>query len=70
MTTLTIEIPDKSTKTIIELISQLGGKVVTDGIEVKKQQVLDDIEEAVVFIKDYKAGKVKAQDINQLLDEL
>jgi len=71
MTTLIIEIPDKSSKAIIELVSQLGGKVVSDKIaKAKKQQLLDDLEESVVFIKDYKDGKVKAPDINQLINEL
>jgi hypothetical protein len=76
MTTLTIEIPEKVTKTISELVEQLGGKVVasTVGEELtktaKKKQILDDLEESIRWVKLHQEGKVKAKSMKQLLDEL
>ncbi|MDB5283930.1 MAG: hypothetical protein JWO06_3005 [Bacteroidota bacterium] len=76
MTTLTIEIPEKVKKTLSDLIEQLGGKVVSIGIDKKqrkagkKKQILDDLEESVKWIKLHQEGKVKAKTIEQLLDEL
>jgi cysteine synthase len=76
MTTLTIEIPDKVGKTITDLIEQLGGKVLsTDGKGdsrkgKKKQEILNDLEESVKFIKLHQAGKVKAKSAQDLLNEL
>jgi hypothetical protein len=57
------------------LIEQLGGKVLsTDGKgnsqKVKKQEILNDLEESVKFIKLHQAGKVKAKSAQDLLDEL
>jgi hypothetical protein len=36
----------------------------------KKAQILEDLSASVGFVKQYRAGKVKAKSINQLLDEL
>ena len=79
MTTLTIEIPDKSEKTIADLIEQLGGKVLkTDSTPInnnakklskKEKEFLKGLEEAVEFINQHQQGKVKAKTIQQLLDE-
>jgi cysteine synthase len=76
MTTLTIEIPDKVEKTLADLIEQLGGKVITTDSKKlskaakKKQQILDDLEESIKWVKLHQDGKVKAKPIQQLLDEL
>lgn len=76
MTTLTIEIPQKVEKKLADYVAQLGGKVVAVNTEkklsraAKKQQILDDFEESVEFIKFHQAGKVKAKSIEQLLSEL
>lgn len=76
MTTLTIEIPEKVEKTLSDLIEQLGGKVVTTDIgkktskAKKKQQILDDLEESIKWVKLYQEGKVQAKSIEELLNEL
>jgi hypothetical protein len=76
MTTLTIEIPQKSEKTLSDLIEQLGGKVLSKnpdkehGKTTKKKQVLDDLEESVKWVKLHEEGKVKAKPIQDLLNEL
>lgn len=76
MTTLTIEIPQKSEKTLSDLIEQLGGKVLSKnpdkkhGKATKKKQVLDDLEESVKWVKLHEEGKVKAKPIQDLLNEL
>jgi cysteine synthase len=77
MTTLTIEIPDKVEKTLADLIEQLGGKVIATGTSKKlskaakkKQQILDDLEESIKWVKLHQEGKVKAKPIQQLLNEL
>ncbi|MFI5162093.1 MAG: hypothetical protein ACHQHN_12505 [Sphingobacteriales bacterium] len=76
MTTLTIEIPAKVEKTLSDLVEQLGGKVLMKDSgkklskAAKKKQILDDLEESVKWVKLYQEGKVKAQSIQELLDEL
>jgi hypothetical protein len=76
MTTLTIEIPAKSEKTLSDLVEQLGGKVLAkdsgkkSGKAAKKKQILDDLEESVKWVKMHQEGKVKAKSIDQLLNEL
>jgi len=74
MTTLTIEIPEKEKKKLADLVEQLGGKIVAIETVTKggiaKTQILDDLEESVVFVKQHQQGKVKAKTIEQLLDEL
>ena len=74
MTTLTIEIPEKVEKTLTELVKQLGGKVVI-GRKIspsakKKQQILEDMEESVKWVKLHQEGKVQSKPIEQLLNEL
>jgi cysteine synthase len=80
MTTLTIEIPEKVTKTLSDLVEQLGGKVVaTDTMETnkvagklsqKEKKFLKEFEEAIEFVNLHQQGKVKAKTIDQLLNEL
>ncbi|MDN3579359.1 hypothetical protein [Mucilaginibacter flavus] len=76
MTTLTIEISEKAGKTLADLVEQLGGKVIAvkqdkkQNKELKKEQVLSDLENSVHFVKKHLEGKVKAQTLEQLLDEL
>jgi len=76
MTTLTIEISEKAGKTLVELVEQLGGKVISvkeskkSNKETKKKQLLDDLEESVNFVKLHQQGKVEAKTIQELLDEL
>jgi len=76
MTTLTIEIPEKVEKTLAELVEQLGGRVIlkkgVDGSNKskKKQQVLDDLEKSLKWVKLHQEGKVEAKTIDELLNEL
>jgi hypothetical protein len=76
MTTLTIEISEKAGKTLVDLVEQLGGKVIAVNQDdkkskaFKKQQVLDEIEQSMQFVKKHEQGKVKGKSIEKLLDEL
>ena len=79
MTTLTIEIPQKSEKTLTDLIEQLGGKVIKSDsdksddmrkLSRKEKEFLKGLEEAVEFINLHKEGKVKGKTIDQFLNEL
>ncbi|HEY9001623.1 MAG TPA: hypothetical protein VIM89_09735 [Mucilaginibacter sp.] len=76
MTTLTIEIPQKSEKTLSDSIEQLGGKVLSknadkkSGKADKKKQILDDLEESIKWVKLHEEGKVKGKPIQDLLNEL
>ena len=76
MTTLTIEISEKAGKILVDLVEQLGGKVIAVNQDykkskaLKKQQVLDEIEQSMQFVKDHEQGKVEGKSIECLLDEL
>lgn len=79
MTTLTIEIPQKSEKTLSDLVEQLGGKVIKmDSDKVasskkmsrKEKEFLKGLDEAVEFINLHQEGKIKAKTIDQFLNEL
>jgi hypothetical protein len=79
MTTLTIEIPQKSEKMLSDLIEQLGGKVIrsdsdksddTKKLSRKEKEFLKGLEEAVEYINHHKGGKVKGKTIDQFLNEL
>ena len=76
MTTLTIEISEKAEKRLDDVVEQSGGKVIAVNQDdkkskaSKKQQVLDEIEQSIQFVKDHQQGKVKAKSIENLLDEL
>lgn len=76
MTTLTIEIPEKGKKKLTDLVTELGGKIVTvetnkkQSASVHKKQILTDLEESVAFVKQHQQGKVEAKTIEQLLDEI
>jgi hypothetical protein len=74
MTTLTIEIPEKSKKKLTDLVEELGGKIVKikdkSNAAKRKQQILNDLDESVAFVKQHQEGKVKAKTIEQLLNEL
>lgn len=60
----------------MDLVEQLGGKVIAVNQDdkknkaSKKQQVLDEIEQSIQFVKNHQQGKVKAKSIENLLDEL
>jgi cysteine synthase len=75
ITTLTIEIPAKSKKEITEIVTQLGGKVISiekqpKSTSAKKEQILKDLSESVDFVKQHQEGKVNIKTIDQLLNEL
>jgi hypothetical protein len=68
MTTLTIEIPDKSKDTLIELVELLGGKVVSVNADDKDLTPagLDLIKRGLKEALLIKEGKVKATPISDL----
>lgn len=77
MTTLTIEIPEKSKKKLTDLLTELGGKVVA--VEKKKdakmmsqkeKEFIKGFEESIEFVNQHQQGKVKAKSIDQLLNDL
>lgn len=79
MTTLTIEIPEKSEKTLADLIEQLGGKVIksvstksdkASKLSRREKEFLRGLDEAVEFINLHQEGKVKAKTIDEFLNEL
>ena len=83
MTTLTIEIPEKIEKTLADLIGQLGGRVISSdtvipkkvnkkaaGLTLKEKEFLKGFDEAIDFVNQHKEGKVRANSIGQLLNEL
>lgn len=77
MTTLTIEIPEKSKNKLTDLLAELGGKVVAvekrknvKTISQKEKEFIKGFEESIEFVNQHQQGKLKAKSIDQLLDEL
>ncbi len=79
MTTLIVEIPERSEKTIADLIEQLGGKIIksdsaksdnTGKLSRKEKEFLKSLDDAVEFINLHQEGKVKAKTIDEFLNEL
>jgi acetate kinase len=75
MMILKLDLPEKSVKTMIDLVEQLGGRIIAIDDKkpkkvLKKKQILDDLEESMKFVKLHQEGKVEAKTPDQLMDEL
>lgn len=68
MTTLTIRIPEEETQKVSSFIEDLGGEVVSS--ELTKDELRQEIKEAVEEMKLIRAGKKKARNAEDFLYEL
>jgi hypothetical protein len=68
MTILTIRIPNEETQKVSSFIEDLGGEVVSS--ELTKEELRQDIKAAVEEIKLIRAGKKKARNAEDFLNEL
>ena len=71
MKQVTVHIPDKKFNFFIELIKSLGFvKKVDSNDEPSKEQLLQELKEAVTELKQVEQGKLKARPAKELLNEL
>ena len=72
MRQVTLHIPDKKYPLFIELAKSLDfvKKIEEEDIEPSKEQILQDIKHAVKEMNLIKAGKLKARDARDLINEL
>ncbi len=72
MRQVTLHIPDKKYPLFIELAKSLDfvKKIEEKDVEPTKEQVLQGIKQAVKEMNLIKAGKLKARDARELIDEL
>ncbi|HMH22269.1 MAG TPA: hypothetical protein VK563_10845 [Puia sp.] len=70
MKQVTIEIPDKKYPFFLELVESLGLKKVGKAEKSGKEQILAGVKEAVEEMKLIKAGKKKARNAEDFLNEL
>lgn len=68
MTTLTIRIPAEATEKISGFIESLGGEIVS--AEPTKEQLRQEIKEAVAEMKLIRTGKKQAHDAEEFLNAL
>ncbi len=68
MTTLTIHIPNGETEKIIDFIESLGGEIVSS--EQTKEELRQEIKEAVAEMKLIKTGKKQARNAEEFLNAL
>jgi len=68
MTILTIRIPNEETQKVSSFIEDLGGEVVSS--ELTKEELRQYIKAAVEEIKLIRAGKKKARNAEDFLNEL
>jgi len=68
MTTLTIHIPNEETEKIIGFIESLGGEIVSS--EQTKEELRQEIKEAVAEMKLIKTGKKQARNAEEFLNAL
>ncbi len=68
MTILTIRIPNEETQKVSSFIEDLGGEVVSS--ELTKEELRQDIKAAVEERKLIRAGKKKARNAEDFLNEL
>lgn len=66
MTTLTIHIPNGETEKIIGFIESLGGEIVSS--EQTKEELRQEIKEAVAEMKLIKTGKKQARNAEEFLN--
>lgn len=72
MRQVTLHIPDKKYPLFIELAKSLDfvKKIEEENIEPSKEQILQNIKQAVKEVNLIKAGKLKARDARGLINEL
>jgi hypothetical protein len=70
MKQITVQVPDKKYPFFLELVESLGLKKVRRGNKNEKEQILDGVKEAVEEMKLVKAGKKKARNAEDFLNEL
>jgi hypothetical protein len=72
MRQVTLHIPDKKYPLFIELAKSLNfvKKIEEEDTEPNKEQILQGIKQAVKEMNLIKAGKLKARDARELIDEL
>lgn len=70
MKQVTIQVPDKKYPFFLELVDNLGLKKVHSDNKPGKEQVLAGVKEAVEELKLVKAGKKKARNAEDFLNEL
>lgn len=68
MTTLTIHIPNEETEKIIGFIESLGGEIVSS--EQTKEELRQEIKEAIAEMKLIKTGKKQARNAEEFLNAL
>ncbi len=69
MKQVTLNIPDKKLPFFMELVKNLG-YVKMEENNLSKEQLLDELKDAVKELTSIQKGKAKARPINALLDEL
>lgn len=68
MTTLTIHVPNEETEKIIGFIESLGGEIVSS--EQTKEELRQEIKEAIAEMKLIKTGKKQARNAEEFLNAL
>ncbi len=68
MTTLTIRIPDEAAEKFSGIIEKMGGEIVSSGLT--KEELRQEIKEAVEEMKLIRTGKKKARNAEEFLNEL
>ncbi len=68
MTTLTIRIPAETTEKVSSFIESLGGEIVS--AEVIKEELRQDIKDAVAEMKLIRTGKKQARNAKEFLNAL
>jgi hypothetical protein len=68
MTTLTIRIPAETTEKVSGFIESLGGEIVS--AEVIKEELRQDIKDAVAEMKLIRTGKKQARNAEEFLNAL
>ena len=67
---VTVQVPDKKYPFFLELVDSLGLKKVRQNAKSGKEKILDEVKEAVEEMKLIKAGKKKARNAEDFLNEL
>ena len=68
MTTLTIHVPNEETEKIIGFVESLGGEIVSS--EQTKEELRQEIKEAIAEMKLIKTGKKQARNAKEFLNAL
>ena len=67
---VTVQVPDKKYPFFLELVSSLGLKKIHSDNKSGKEEILAGVKEAVEEMKLIKAGKKKARNAEDFLNEL